>query len=578
MNKFFQLLSVITFFSIICLNLASLACSSSGSFGPSPNHIDDDLYSYLMSNVSGDSTNCDPNVSAITLCANNNPASSSARICNQISSGGSLALGSFTNNAVLTSPTINTTQLTTVQSGNNTCVVLDTVVGEVSLYCKQTSTSAPTDNDTNYKCSMVSEACKTSTIQSKSLFSFAGRAVQCLTETLNAAFFGNYLCEAPADMQFNSFSPFFSFVKSLRIAVSAALTIYVILFGAHLLLDTESKMTKEEAVMFALKIILVSYFAIGSVPQYFNFGTPTMNGMTDWVLPILFSALFDFSYMIFQAAGNGGANGLCYVDPTTYDPGYSYYAIFDAIDCRIAYYLGNTEIANLKSVYNHSNNSAFPDDWFGNSFAFLCVLYGWFLSGGIVIFIFGLVFLILFLSMMFNIVSSIIVLIVTLYILVYISPIFIPMSLFTHTKQYFQSWMRLLLSCALQPFVIVSFLALAITMFDNAFYKDCQFTATESGNAFSYSFAASQSSDCKSSAGYRIYEAYRGQNWHKLHLVLFWVYWLTPDTQLLSEMVSLILFFVIFYFFMKSVNDMASSLAGGVDISSIVIGSTVFIN
>ena len=69
--------------------------------------------------------------------------------------------------------------------------------------------------------------------------------------------------------------------------------------------------------------------------------------MLKYGLPLLTGAAPDFAQMIFNAAGY---RGLCQFDNSKYKDGYKFYGLWDAIDCRIGYYLG------LDLLYNIDKN------------------------------------------------------------------------------------------------------------------------------------------------------------------------------------------------------------------------------
>ncbi|CAN7976171.1 unnamed protein product, partial [Ixodes persulcatus] len=75
-----------------------------------------------------------------------------------------------------------------------------------------------------------------------------------------------------------------------------------------------------------------------------------------------------------------------------------------------------------------------------------------------------LVFSVIFLSILLYFITHYLVCMITIYVMTYISPIFIPMALFTRTKAYFDGWLKVCISCALQPAVIAGFIALLITI------------------------------------------------------------------------------------------------------------------
>jgi len=109
------------------------------------------------------------------------------------------------------------------------------------------------------------------------------------------------------------------------------------------------------------------------------------------------------------------------------------------------------------------------------SLIFFTVMFGFFMAGNIIIVMMGLVFAIVFMSVLLYFLTAYLVCMATLYALAYISPIFIPMVLFERTKGYFDSWLKLFISCALQPVVIRGFIALLLTVYDSAIYGNCEY-------------------------------------------------------------------------------------------------------
>jgi hypothetical protein len=171
-------------------------------------------------------------------------------------------------------------------------------------------------------------------------------------------FFSSNSCKAEA--MTNTFR---SIVGGLRQIIFALLVIYVIGYGANILMEPFKK-SAEEYVFFVLKAVLVIYFTIGlqfdSVISN-KLNNDVSNGMTEIALPILTSLSSDLSQIVLSAARSSQTNrsnyqGLCQFDPASYDKGYGYYALFDTIDCRIGYFLGYQLI--YQSVTDGSLSSA----------------------------------------------------------------------------------------------------------------------------------------------------------------------------------------------------------------------------
>jgi type IV secretion system protein VirB6 len=202
-------------------------------------------------------------------------------------------------------------------------------------------------------------------------------------------------------------------------------------------------------------------------------------------------------------------------------------------------------------------------------------MFGFFLSGNIIVVICGLIFVIVFASIVLYYLTAYLVCLVTLYVMAYISPIFIPMVLFEQTKAYFDSWMKITLSCALQPAVIGGFLALILTMYDSAIYGTCEFQRHDYtfGNTnfstFELRIPNNQPEECVNSAGYKLMKYYMGEGWKKMFLLIFVLRSLQDTLGLLTSMTYVLVFTFIFYFFVKSINDFASDLTGGASIESV---------
>ena len=97
----------------------------------------------------------------------------------------------------------------------------------------------------------------------------------------------------------------------------------------------------------------------------------------------------------------------------------------------------------------------------------------------------------------------------------YISPIFIPMALFTRTKAYFDAWLKICISCAIQPAVMAGFIALLLTMYDSAIYKNCEFMRYDYNYDSDVKFATfelrlpkTDVDQCKNSVGYKMLQYY----------------------------------------------------------------------
>lgn len=208
--------------------------------------------------------------------------------------------------------------------------------------------------------------------------------------------------------------------------------------------------------------------------------------------------------------------------------------------------------------------------------------------------IFSLIFLIVFLGIVLHFISSFLICVLTLYVMIYISPIFVTFALFNRTKGYFDSWLKISVSCALQPAILVGFLALVITMFDSGMYNKCQFKrhtyevsssdSTRTGYISTFGLIIPGSGDdaesCTSSVGYKMMRYYQGEGWDSFGLLLFTIHFIDGfSNQILAieDLTALGLLCIIFYFFSSAMSDFASELTGGPNMKGVTVSASMVI-
>lgn len=505
-----------------------------------------------------------------------------------------------TNPDLLSNESIKEILLTVSWINSNLCLTMPTSRGPMPIICKSTTLASTQPDDTIPKCSTIGDSCYTGHNRSQSMLNFSGLAVHCLKETLDKVFYEKRHCIPDAghdeNIEFTALTPFPAFQEAMKASIRAAFIIYVIFYGLNVLMNHEY-VELNKVAGFIIKFILIAYFAVGLGPVYFQDGkATTKNGMVEIALPFLAQVTSDMAQMVFSA---GGSKGLCEFDLRKYDHGYAFYGVWDAIDCRIGYYLGMQLFYNMTSMTNDlvgSIGSSPPDGSpinLGSSggdpikslkvpggFAFLMVLFGFLMGGNIIIFICGLVFAIFFISIVLYFITSYLVCLVTLYSMAYISPIFITMALFERTKSYFDSWLKVTLSCALQPAIIAGFIALLLTMYDSAIYKSCEFRrhdytlGTINFSTFELQEPSGHPEDCRSSAGYKLLKYYTGQGWEKESMILFPLYSIRDTFEIIYEMLYVFVFTVIFYFFSKSISQFASDITSGPAMDAVTASPT----
>jgi type IV secretion system protein VirB6 len=447
------------------------------------------------------------------------------------------------------------------------CVSMKTIYGIMPLICandmypatSNTSSSDANNLDPVQSCSKPN-SCNFDPFggESKTLFNFSGRMVQCVRETLDFMFFQ----QGPLCPSVHKVSSFTSIVSNLKVAIFALLMMYTIFYGIKILMDPY-RAKLNEAVIFAVKMLLVIYFSIG-----FPFLDATSDGVTiglqsgiiDIAVPLLTGMISDLSQIVLSAARtNVEGTGLCVFDPSLYNAEYSYYSLFDSIDCHIGYYMGWNFIAD--AIANGGN----PDISASTIFS---VIFGLLLTAPFVALV-NIAFVYLFLNtLIVRFIGSYIVYFICLNVMLLISPIFIPMILFEKTKQMFQGWMRVTLSFALQPAIMVAFITMMITIYDDALFQDCVFQAGNKIGGFNtFTFSNSNGALCQSSYGYQMYNMISGQNWGKLNFMLFGIPVVHADQTYWPALLQALIIAFIMYKFAFYASEIAASITGGVSVN-----------
>jgi type IV secretion system protein VirB6 len=484
--------------------------------------------------------------------------------------------------------------LTAVILDNSVCLTMPTSRGPIPLICKTVANPVPIIDPADSTCKNIGNSCYDGQSKSQSLFNFSGKAIHCVKETLNKVFYEPITCNKDK-VNTDSLNPFSVFQESLKVSIRAAFIIYVILYGFKVVMNNEY-LHLEKVSMFVIKLILVSYFSVGLGPLYYNKESKLVsnNGMLEQGLPLLLQMTSDFAQIVFNA---GGSKGLCEFDLSKYERGYEFYAIWDSIDCRMGHYLGMSFVNNTATLLKSATSSTskatgnainIPD--FGNAFVedlkipnglpFFMVLFGFLMAGNIIIVISGIAFAIIFISINLYFITSYLVCLITLCVMTYISPIFIPMVLFERTKAYFDSWLRITISCALQPAMIAGFIALLLSMYDVAIYKNCEFQHHDyeilgtSFTTFELRTPDVDAAKCESSLGYKLLRLYAGEGWEKGSFILFTIYSIRDIALVIYEFLYVFIFSCLFYFFSKSISQFAADITNGPLMDSVVASPT----
>ena len=588
-------LLVVCFPAQVLANSFGETCETMPMSDPTGYLVKETAYGFIQENIdikTHTENGCQQEGEEFQFCIKN--ATGVNPVCNQVT----LALGDRTairnltdNPEIVDSEFLGNVLLSVDRMENKLCLFMPTSRGLMPLMCRNSEVTGEDTVNEDPVCRALGDGCYEEESKSQSLFSFSGVTVHCLRDTLDKVFYTENECIEPEDeITFTMLRPFPEFQKTLNRAVRAALILYITFFGFKLAMNYEVA-TPNEIFLFLMKFILVLYFSVGIWGgEPVNGVEVQRSGVTDFVLPMFVDMTARFTEFIFLAAGS---NGLCDFDSSKYEAGYSFYKVWDAIDCRIGFYLGMNAMHNIGAESFNAAGNLFSNPGDGakililnqfDNFALLTVIFGFLLSGGIFVIIILLIFMVVFISVIMYFITAYLVCMVTLYVMAYIAPIFVPMALFHRTKSYFDAWLKILVACTLQPAIIGGFLALLLTVFDTAMYGTCEFNRVDYevlGNQFSTFQIALPSGDvaqCESSVGYKLLRYFSGEGWENISLVLFEVPRIVEYHSIMNSLVYLLLYIALFYYFIKSANAFASRLVGAPDLSSVTVNPNMIVD
>jgi type IV secretory pathway VirB6-like protein len=324
--------------------------------------------------------------------------------------------------------------------------------------------------------------------------SFGGRNSVCLNDAyvrFNPS--GSLIWKKGSQVLENSL--FQTLQERLRFVITGILVIAVIFMGAKILLLKVDMTNRKDMMLFILKIGLVLYFVRGDAWRGFFFDG-LYNGSTQ--LSRLFFRIdsVEVGNSIQQGLPSYKCNfGSLYDNngiaiPSVYDNKYpsgkEYLKVWDTLDCKIMQYLN----------YGPGFSSG----------AIFAMIIASFFTGALGVTI-GLSIFILAFSLIATVIRAMHIFIsscIAIIIYVFISPIIIPLILFERTKSIFDSWLSQLISFALQPIILFSFLAIFISLSEKILYNGAIF---DNGNLICSKFCRSASGEvqtdldkCKSQA------------------------------------------------------------------------------
>ena len=531
------------------------------------------------------------------------------------------------------------------QMGNAACLMIETSRGKTPFLCTSLLDNDKDDKFLDLKplnvCSNINSSCYDSAKKSQSLFNFSGVTVHCVKEALDKTFFYKKDCvQNDPSLAFTMLRGFPDFQKYMRQIVFAALIIYVMVYGFKLALNVDYASLNQIA-LFVMKLILVTYFSVGIVPigQRGHADAEPQNGVKEYVIDFALAATSTFADIVFSSAGNAipknGGVGLCEFDMKNYNQGFKNFHLWDSIDCRIAYYLGMDLIYGegklwddghittsgdviydkpsiaVKDIDTNSGSDGMSKDEIeglnlAGNLKFFNVMFGLLMGGQILVVLAGIMFGVFLISVLLYFLTLYLVCMITIYALAYIAPIFVPMALFQQTKEYFNSWLRILLSCTIQPAVIGGFIALLLTIYDTAIYGNCAFERAnyakltintqddpihhDKASIFKLKMPENDGinlplhdpktnvTNCSHSLGYKLYQYYNGYGWQKTDLIIFQILSIKDSLDMASSLFYVLLFTFLFYFFMQSMSEFASQLTNGPNMSAVTASPTMVVD
>lgn len=256
---------------------------------------------------------------------------------------------------------------------------------------------------------------------------------------------------------------FFATIQSyMQVAIQLVLIMVVVMHGIKVLM-TGAPPKVPEIMMLVIKIAVIEYFVLGSAWQdvffdgIYNISTDFATIVTN-IATSTQSNLQDGCQFGTIALTNGAQQIF-----STYPVGEQYLEIWDALDCKIALYLGfgpTASVAGIAKIILPAIISGFTGAA-AIYFALLTLAFGLFILSA------ALRALHIFLMSAFNII-----------LLVYVSPITITCILFKRTDSIFKSWLNELIGSSLQPVLLFAYIGFFLTIFDNLVIGSAEFAGS----------------------------------------------------------------------------------------------------
>ncbi|AFE54735.1 TrbL/VirB6 family protein [Rickettsia typhi] len=345
-------------------------------------------------------------------------------------------------------------------------------------FIKDSTNDTPSDPLALVSCSAAGDGCYQKAYNaSKTAIVMTSPLIECIRQMIARLLISKDVCsfdnvDQVVNLASRQDSALFQFQVGMHKIVTAFLTLYVMFFGFKLLLAGKVP-PKSEYINFILKIIFVTYFSIGiNINPSNGSQYDRLDGMIQWVFPFLLNGISGLANWVMNAA----PSGLCKFNNISYDKSVSYIALWDALDCRVAHYLGLDILSTLLVENSYRSHDFLNFDFFSFSAPpYIYLIIPAIISGNMMLVSLALSYPLLVISVAAFMVNATIMCMISIVILGILAPLFVPMFLFAYTRNYFDSWVKLMISFLLQPMVVVTFMITMFAVYDYGFYGKCQY-------------------------------------------------------------------------------------------------------
>jgi type IV secretion system protein VirB6 len=474
-------------------------------------------------------------------------------------------------------------QLRGQKQSDQMCVqMLFGLTGWTTLACKPRV--APKINFADLPCFVKNSSCAKGNSHSKWFLPITSKVMECTTDVFSALFRNNKCTNGLLELQ-----------KNMQGIVRLLLALYIIIFGIQIAFG--KAISKPEFFSFVLKFALVVFFAVGNLYKAGVSADVNKNGLM-FLRELMNSGMVSFSEMVMSASGGitkGTGDGLCDFSKFQYDQDgiggdYNYLKVWDALDCRLTFYLGLASPTSEGLTMVKGGGGAMK---IGRGI--LNMLWGLLFSWRLPIIIFLLLFTIFLLSMVVHLVHLYILAMIAVSILIFFGPIFIPLALFEKTKGFCDQWVKLLVGYSLQPVMVLAIISFMLITFDKILFTDCSFKSGLLANGTPYwvmdEVYPNPTPTCQKSLGYmvqffsdraltRVSADEEGgnplfyYNTVKDDIVISTGAIISNFTSLLEGLMFGTFFAFLFYFFAGQMSALATELSSSPDLSKYAAGAT----